>query len=128
MKHFIRGSSLFGAVMLVALMLVRPALAESAPAAAPAAQPAPAPVTPAKAPATPAKPMHASAKKMHHAGMSLARRKAIQEALNSHGAKLKVDGMLGRQSREAIKKFQKANGLKATGWANKATLAKLGVK
>ena len=52
---------------------------------------------------------------------------AVQEALNKGGAKLKVDGLMGKQTRAAIKKYQAANGLKATGRADKATLAKLGV-
>jgi len=52
---------------------------------------------------------------------------AIQAALNKSGAKLKVDGLMGKQTRAALKKYQSANGLKATGQADKATLAKLGV-
>ena len=52
---------------------------------------------------------------------------AVQEALNKSGAKLKVDGRMGKQTRAAIKKYQSANGLKATGKADPATLAKLGV-
>ncbi len=50
---------------------------------------------------------------------------ALQEALNKHGATLKVDGHIGPATRAAIKKFQAANGLKATGHADKATMAKL---
>jgi peptidoglycan hydrolase-like protein with peptidoglycan-binding domain len=52
---------------------------------------------------------------------------AVQEALNKSGAKLKVDGLMGKQTRAALKKYQAANGLKATGQADKATRAKLGV-
>ena len=52
---------------------------------------------------------------------------AVQEALNRHGAKLKVDGYMGRKTRNALKKYQAENGLKATGKLDKATRAKLGV-
>jgi peptidoglycan hydrolase-like protein with peptidoglycan-binding domain len=54
--------------------------------------------------------------------------KAIQEALNKQGANLKVDGIAGKKTRAALATFQKANGLKATGKADPATLAKLGIK
>ena len=52
---------------------------------------------------------------------------ALQEALNHGGAKLKIDGFMGKQTRAALKKYQSANGLKATGKVDKATKAKLGV-
>lgn len=70
--------------------------------------------------------------KKHMAKKHMARRApsksvmAIQEALNKHGAMLKVDGRMGPMTRAAIKKFQSANGLKATGRVDKATRAKLG--
>ncbi len=51
---------------------------------------------------------------------------ALQEALNKHGADLKADGFMGPKTRAALKKFQAANGLKATGRADKATRVKLG--
>ena len=44
-----------------------------------------------------------------------------QEALNKEGASLKVDGKSGPQTRAALKSFQKAHGLKATGKLDKAT-------
>lgn len=66
-------------------------------------------------------------KKVHHR-MSMEEVKAVQEALNAHGAKLNADGKWGKETREAIKAFQKENGLKATGYANKKTRGKLGVK
>jgi peptidoglycan hydrolase-like protein with peptidoglycan-binding domain len=53
--------------------------------------------------------------------------KAVQTALNKNGAKLKVDGMMGPGTRGALKKYQSANGLKATGRIDDATKAKLGV-
>jgi peptidoglycan hydrolase-like protein with peptidoglycan-binding domain len=53
---------------------------------------------------------------------------AIQEALNKTGATLKVDGLMGKKTAAALKKFQKANSLKVTGKADEATLAKLGIQ
>ena len=52
---------------------------------------------------------------------------SIQAALNKTGAKLKVDGLMGKGTRAALKKYQAANGLKATGRADRATRTKLGV-
>jgi len=53
--------------------------------------------------------------------------KALQTALNKNGASLKVDGMMGKGTRDALKKYQAANGLKATGRPDAATKSKLGV-
>jgi peptidoglycan hydrolase-like protein with peptidoglycan-binding domain len=53
--------------------------------------------------------------------------KALQAALNKNGATLKVDGMMGPTTRAALKKYQAANGLKATGRDDKATRDKLGI-
>ena len=53
--------------------------------------------------------------------------KAVQTALNKNGASLKVDGMMGPGTRAALKKYQSANGLKATGRIDDATKTKLGV-
>lgn len=52
---------------------------------------------------------------------------AAQKALNQSGSKLKEDGLMGRKTSGALKKYQKKNGLKVTGKLNKATLAKLGI-
>ena len=52
---------------------------------------------------------------------------ALQEALNKHGAKLKADGVMGGKTKAALKKYQKANGLKASGMVDDATKAKLGL-
>lgn len=52
---------------------------------------------------------------------------AAQQALNGSGANLKVDGRMGKQTREALRKFQTANRIKPTGQLDKATRAKLGV-
>lgn len=54
--------------------------------------------------------------------------KAVQTALNREGYKVAVDGKMGKQTHSALAKFQKANGLPATGKADQATLKKLGVK
>ncbi len=54
--------------------------------------------------------------------------KSLQRALNKAGFKLKVDGLMGKKTRTAIKKFQKQKGLKVTGKADKLTQAKLGMK
>ena len=54
--------------------------------------------------------------------------KSVQEALVAAGYKIKVDGKIGRQLRAALKKYQKKNGLKATGRINKATLDKMRVR
>ena len=54
--------------------------------------------------------------------------KAIQTALNQDGYKVAVDGKMGKQTHAALMKYQKANGLPATGKADAATMKKLGVK
>lgn len=81
----------------------------------------------AKAPAAkPAAEKHQMTKTHHH--RVSARVKAMQQALNQHGASVKVDGHDGPATRAALKKFQADNGLKATGRMDKATMEKLGVK
>ena len=57
--------------------------------------------------------------------------KSVQDALNqlgykgSNGKKLKVDGSFGKNTKAALKNFQKANGLKITGKADEATKKKI---
>ena len=69
------------------------------------------------------------AKKATHKKVAAnAKVKAVQEALDKAGMKLKADGIMGPKTRAAIKKYQKENGLKVTGKADKATMEKLGVK
>jgi len=54
------------------------------------------------------------------------RKKQIQIALQKAGFyKGKIDGKIGPQTKEAIKAFQKANGLKADGIVGKRTIEKL---
>lgn len=54
--------------------------------------------------------------------------RALQDTLNSKGAKLKVDGIMGKKTRMALKSFQKQNGLKVTGKVDAATKKALGLK
>lgn len=51
--------------------------------------------------------------------------KLLQSKLNSHGAALVVDGLVGYKTIAAIKNFQKVNGLVADGIAGEKTLVKL---
>jgi hypothetical protein len=52
----------------------------------------------------------------------------VQEALNKRGATLIADGQFGSQTYTAVKAFQTANGMTATGVVDKPTAAKLGVQ
>ena len=54
--------------------------------------------------------------------------RAVQTALNNDGFTLQEDGFMGKKTKAALKKFQKENGLKVTGKADKETLAKLGIQ
>jgi peptidoglycan hydrolase-like protein with peptidoglycan-binding domain len=96
------------------------ATAEQPPAAAeqPAATAVEKPAPAAEEKAHPVKSMAMDADKI----------KAVQEALNKAGAKLKVDGKMGKMTRRALKKFQKRNDLKVTGKLDAETLAKLGIQ
>ncbi len=71
-------------------------------------------------------PVHKGALRKVAAGN--ARVKAIQGALDKHGARLKVDGLMGPKTEAAMKRFQSQHHLKATGTADKATLKALGIK
>lgn len=63
---------------------------------------------------------------MHHAPKMLpADVQQLQEALNKAGAHLKVDGHWGAKSRAALRHFQHAHGLPATGHPDPETVAKL---
>ncbi len=53
--------------------------------------------------------------------------KSVQEALNDHGAHLRVDGLCGMRTVKAIRRFQKSHGLKVTGMPDPATLKALGL-
>jgi len=59
-----------------------------------------------------------SATSLHHKKVvapASAQVKAAQTALNKQGANLTVDGHMGPKTRDALKSFQTAHGLKATG-------------
>ncbi|MDA8363219.1 MAG: peptidoglycan-binding domain-containing protein [Gammaproteobacteria bacterium] len=81
-------------------------------------------------PANPCSAHHGSkmTMKTHMRAAASAKVKAVQEALNKAGAKLKADGFMGARTRAAIKEFQSKHGLKATGYAGPATLKALDVK
>lgn len=50
----------------------------------------------------------------------------LQEALNKHGgAKLKIDGDYGEQTRKAVEDYQRTHGLTVDGWAGVETLGHL---
>lgn len=66
-------------------------------------------------------------KKAHSRRRTPEQIKAIQEALNAYGAKLEPDGKWGKETRRAIRDFQKAHGMKATGYANQKTREALGL-
>jgi peptidoglycan hydrolase-like protein with peptidoglycan-binding domain len=51
----------------------------------------------------------------------------VQNALNAKGYALTADGIFGKHTRAALRKYQKANGLKVTGRIDKATLRSLNI-
>lgn len=53
---------------------------------------------------------------------------ALQEALNTQGIAVKVDGVLSDETRAAIRKYQSQHHLPVTGEPDKATLDKLGAR
>lgn len=53
--------------------------------------------------------------------------KSLQEALNKQGIQIKADGVLGKDTRAALRRYQTEHHLPATGEPDKATLEKLGV-
>ncbi len=82
--------------------------------------PAPVPVAaPAPAPPPPAMPANLTPAQQRTA--------KIQMALNANGAQLDVDGKMGAGTRAALKSYQSAHNLKATGRPDAATMKSLGV-
>lgn len=120
-------ATMVGTALTMAPMVMadeaKPAAAQPA-VAQPAAQ---APAAAAPAVAAPAKKAKAKAHKAVAAKPN-AKVRVLQDALNSKGAKLKVDGLMGKQTRVALKAFQKENGLKVTGKVDAATKKALGLK
>ncbi|PWC34328.1 peptidoglycan-binding domain-containing protein [Azospirillum sp. TSO35-2] len=70
---------------------------------------------------------HRTSGGMTAAGMSHERVRDLQQALNDHndGRDITVDGIWGASTRRALIKFQRDNGLKATGRADDRTLSAL---
>jgi len=61
-------------------------------------------------------------------GLSSDQVRQIQEALNEQGYRVgTVDGQMGPQTKQALEKFQEAEGLQATGELDSETLAALGM-
>ena len=119
---FIAGPMFFGGVK-TAFGAEQGAKPETAVQTAPAAKPE------VQAPAQPAeKPAKAAHKKMAKKAVPSDKTKAVQKALNAAGFTLQEDGLMGKDTHQALKKFQKENGLKPTGKADKATLEKLGIQ
>jgi peptidoglycan hydrolase-like protein with peptidoglycan-binding domain len=114
MTGLIRKLAASAAVALLALAVSAPATTVSAQSSAPMGQK-----------------MDKPAMKKDKAAQAAARQKermAVQEALNSKGFKVKIDGKMGKETATAIRKFQEQNGLKSTGKADKQTKDKLGVR
>jgi peptidoglycan hydrolase-like protein with peptidoglycan-binding domain len=57
--------------------------------------------------------------------MLLHRVAVLQEALDSAGANLRIDGSLGPATEAALKHYQQQNGLQVTGKLDQATWAQL---
>ena len=61
------------------------------------------------------------------APLSAATIKSLQEALNKQGIQTKVDGVMGKETRAALRRYQTEHHLPVTGAPDKTTLDKLGV-
>jgi peptidoglycan hydrolase-like protein with peptidoglycan-binding domain len=82
-----------------------------------------APATPATS-STPAR--TESSPPMHPGHQQWSQRTAlVQDALNSTGAKLKVDGVSGPNTEQALKNYQRQNNLQVTGQLDHATMTRL---
>mgnify|MGYP001567017730 CR=1 FL=1 len=68
-----------------------------------------------------------AAGKQSQAQLSAATIKSLQEALNKQGIPIKADGVLGKDTRAALRRYQTEHHLPVTGAPDKATLDKLGV-
>ncbi len=79
------------------------------------------------APAQPTPAKHMTKKHVKKVERGSAAVRLLQTALNKHGAKLMVDGHMGKHTHAALKAFQKKSGLKVTGKLDKATHTKLGL-
>ena len=61
------------------------------------------------------------------AQLSAATIKSLQEALSKQGIQTKIDGVLGKETRAALRRYQTEHHLPVTGAPDKTTLDKLGV-
>ncbi len=69
------------------------------------------------------------AKKSSHMHLTKDEIMSVQNALARSGEfKGTPNGMMNKETEQALRAYQKANGLKVTGYANSATLKKLGVE
>ena len=121
MVNAIRRIAPIGVAILFGMSIGGIAAADQTPAAAPASSSMPT----ANAPAAKME-KKADAKKAKHEAF-VAWVKKAQQALNANGAKLEINGKLDKETRVAIRNFQKKNGLKETGHINRATRSKLKV-
>lgn len=83
--------------------------------------------TPSFAQQQPATGQHMAKRHMAHKAASDPAVMSAQDALNKQGASLTADGKMGPKTRAAVKSFQQAHGLKATGRLDKATKTALGL-
>ncbi len=60
-------------------------------------------------------------------GRSSSNVREVQQALNSRGANVSVDGVMGQQTRNALMDFQRQNNIDATGRVDQRTASALGV-
>lgn len=64
-----------------------------------------------------------------HSQMDQSQVRQIQQQLQSRGYDVgPVDGIMGEQTKSALREFQQAQGMRATGTPNKETLSALGVQ
>jgi len=71
---------------------------------------------------------HQQSSRMHAQKVSQSKVEDVQKALNNNGASIRVDGVLGPQTRSALRHYQKDHGLKATGQINASTEKKLNLQ
>ncbi len=96
--------------------------------AAAAADQTPPATTPATGTSSTTSSMH-HAKKSSHMHLSKDEIMAVQNALARSGEfKGTANGVMNKETEQALRAYQKTNGLKVTGYADSATLKKLGVE
>jgi peptidoglycan hydrolase-like protein with peptidoglycan-binding domain len=110
-KHFTTGSALLLSALLGAVLVLSPAVAATPPGT------------------TSGRQSMAGGMKNNMMKMMMNKTwvKHVQEALISHGAHLQTDGICGKKTIDAIRAFQKAQGLKVTGMPDPETLKALGI-